>query len=91
MIQNPEHDLTLLYNDRRLADLFDVLDQLHTAASDDQLDKVTTLSKRELIACLHEFIYVAQETLNEIEGEQIRPDVVLRLLDKPHKEERSGA
>ena len=51
-----------LYIDNRLADMYDVLDQLHSAASEGQWQLMTTMSKRELLSLLNDLIYTAQET-----------------------------
>jgi hypothetical protein len=62
--------LTLLYNEARLTQLSDALDALHSAAADGTLRTVSTVSNAELIAWLHEIIYVAQETIAEIREQQ---------------------
>jgi hypothetical protein len=41
------------------------IDRLHTAASDGNLDDT---SADEIIDILHEVIYIAQETINEVES-----------------------
>jgi len=75
--------LQLLYSDARLFDLIDVLDQLHTAASEDYLHKLTTLEKSELLEVLHELVYTAQETISELEAsEQADAQPALRILPK---------
>ena len=73
--------LQLLYNDARLATLLDALDTLHTAASEDALDGVTTLSKAELMGWLCEIVYTAQETMTELQSGD-GADVTLTLLQK---------
>jgi hypothetical protein len=89
MIQNPEHQLAVLYRDQQLADLFEVLDQLHSAASEGRLSAETTLSEREMVAWLHELIYTAQQTIEEIEANQPqRTRVFLRLLEKSSSDQR---
>jgi hypothetical protein len=91
MIQNPEPEINVLYNDSRLADLFDALDELHTAASEDQLGKVTTLNNRELVAWLREFVYTAQETIQEIDHQERQVGFVLRLVEKPPRRDKRQA
>ncbi len=61
--------------DTRLSELFDVLDALHTAASQGQ---IAPLDKRELVGWLNEFVYTAQETIDEIN----KP--VLRIVERPY-------
>jgi hypothetical protein len=56
-----------LYTETKLERLVETLDELHTAASDDALGSLTSLTKAELVAWLHEVLYTAAETLNEIE------------------------
>jgi hypothetical protein len=60
-------NLQLLYNDSRLDNLLETLDELHTAASDGNLPDVTTVGKMELVGWLYELMYTAQETIREIE------------------------
>ncbi len=66
MGQSHQPNLQLLYNEVRLANLFQVLDELHTAASDGQLQTLTTLSSAEIVGWLNELTYTAQETIAEI-------------------------
>lgn len=60
-------DIKTLYTDERLNEALDLIDTLHSAASDDSLGSITTQSKRELVGMLRELIYTAQETIAEIE------------------------
>lgn len=57
----------------RLEALFQTLDDLHTAASDNQLVSMTSLSETEVVNWLKDFVYTAQETIAEIE--KARPPV----------------
>ena len=83
MIENAQL-LTLLNQDARIRDLYDVLDTLHSAASEGALPAVTAMNTAELVDWLRELIYTAQETIAEIEhtADQ-RPEPYLRVLDKP--------
>lgn len=74
------HQLQLLYNDARLADLFQALDELHSAASEGQLQVVTGLNNAEMLGWLREFVYTAQETIAEIEGGDTNPQPSLMLV-----------
>ena len=67
-----QHDLQVLRYDGRLAALFQMLEDLHTAASDGSLQGVTPLTDAELLEWLHECIYTAQETITEIEKARTR-------------------
>lgn len=69
MAQNHQPNLQVVYNDSRLASLFQSLDELHSAASDGHLPTVTPLTQAELVGWLQELIYTAQETLVEIDSE----------------------
>ncbi len=62
-----ELPLQVLYNHVRLSSLGNLLDELHTAASEGALETVTPLSNAELVSWLREIIYTAQETIAEIE------------------------
>jgi hypothetical protein len=68
MTQILQPNFQLLYNEARLAALYQALDELHSAASEERLNTVTTLNKIELLGWLHDFVYTAQETIAEIEG-----------------------
>ena len=69
---NTETNLTILYNEKYLADLFDAVDELHNAASDNRLQDATTLNDRELVAWLKELAYTTQETIEEVERRRAR-------------------
>jgi len=75
--------LNTLYADLRLAELFETMDQLHSAVSEGELETYTTLSKQDLVGLLKDVIYTAQETLSELDDAAGgRNAVVLRLMDK---------
>jgi hypothetical protein len=75
-------NIQLFYSEARLDALLQVLDELHTAASEDRLSTVTAVSKVELVGWLHELVYTANETIAEVEGRggTERPD--LNLVEK---------
>jgi hypothetical protein len=75
-------NLQLLYNTARLGDLFEALDELHSAASDGNVRAVTPLSNAELMSWLYEIIYTAQETMVEIESKNADAAVALTLVRK---------
>jgi hypothetical protein len=64
------NEFELIYNGDRLDEVLEILDDLHTAASENTLNSYTTLSKHELVAMLREMIYTAEEAINEIESKQ---------------------
>ena len=84
MIENVQL-LTMLNQDLRIRELYDVLDTLHGAASDNALPAVTSMDNAELVDWLRELIYTAQETINEIEktAANQRPEPILRILERP--------
>lgn len=71
-------ELKVLYTDAFLADLFRALDELHTAASENQVGVLSPLSEGELVGWLQDLVYTAQETIDEIE--QHKPKPLLRLV-----------
>lgn len=95
MLQPTEHKLTVLYNepvnkstDVELEDVFQMLDELHTAASEGALHSVTTLNKRDLLAWLQDVIYTAQETIAEINHHEHLQQPVLRVVERPQADKR---
>jgi len=72
--QNHQPDFQIIYNNNRLASLFQSLDELHTAASEGNLDTITPLANAELVGWLHELIYTAQETIVEISSHETQAD-----------------
>jgi len=82
MIQMTRNELMKTYSEKQLADLLDILDHLHSAASDGQIDPLTAMNKRELIAFLRDVIYTAQETITEIDKQVCYRQASLRLVEK---------
>lgn len=82
MGQSHQPNLHLLYNEMRLADLFQVLDELHTAASDGQLQNITSLTSSEIVGWLNDLAFTAQETISEIRNGEgaANPASHLRLV-----------
>ena len=72
------HDIRL--SDARMAAMFEVFDDLHTAASEGDLEAMTTLNKRELVGWLRELMFTAQETISEIEQGRMYAEPVIRLV-----------
>lgn len=71
--------LHLLINDARLSAAVDLLDELHSAASEGHLHQVSPLTPAELRGWLLELAYTVNETLAEIDCHQERSDL-LRLV-----------
>jgi len=72
------HDIRL--SDARMAAMIEVFDDLHTAASEGQLEAMTTLNNRELVGWLRELMFTAQETISEIESTRMYGEPVIRLV-----------
>jgi gluconate kinase len=70
MAQIHQPNFQIVYNDARLAGLFQSLDELHTAASEGHLATTTPLNHAELVGWLQELIYVAEQTIVEIEDQE---------------------
>lgn len=68
MFNTPLVTREFLLTDAGLAAVFAAIDELHDAASEDQISIVTPLDQRELVAWLHELAYTVQETIQEIEA-----------------------
>lgn len=57
--------------DLHLETLLNTLDDLHTAVTNGNVSEETTLSREELLGWLEDIVYTAQETINELEDEQV--------------------
>ena len=75
------HDFHL--SDARLAAMFELFDDLHTAASEGDLEAITSLNNRELVGWLRELVYTAEETITEIEKSNVYP--ALRLVTEERR------
>lgn len=83
MLQAHYSNRDFLLTDAGLAAVYEVFDDLHDAASEDQLQELTALDKRELLGWLRELVFTAQETITEIESRSARvarQEPVLRLV-----------
>jgi hypothetical protein len=88
-------DLQLRYTGDQIMDLYTLLDDLHSAASEGQIQAYTTLGEGDLLSLLHEMVYTAQETIYEIEKNRgpkssatpSRPESFLRVLPPPEKKQ----
>ena len=75
------HDIQdIRLSDARMAAMFEVFDDLHTAASEGQLEAITSLNKRELVGWLRELVFTAQETISEIESAKIGAQPAIHLV-----------
>lgn len=72
------NELQLRYADDQLNSMYDVLDELHSAVSEGQLQSMTTINEGDLVGLLRDLIYTAQETISEIEKQTKRTRTALR-------------
>jgi len=62
-------------------DMLEMMDDLHTAASDDELTEVTDMKRKELVSMLREMMYLAQETIDELQKTTMQKMPVLHLVE----------
>lgn len=62
-------------------DMLEMMDDLHTAASDDELTEVTDMKRKELVSMLREVMYLAQETIDELQKSRMQKMPVLHLVE----------
>lgn len=65
---NDQHTHTFLKTAARLMDTLEMLDGLHSAISDQQLESPSAQSQLEMIAWLQEIAFIAQEAAQELAG-----------------------
>jgi hypothetical protein len=83
MFQTQLLNREFLYTDAGLAMVFEAIDDLHDAASEGQITRLTALDKQELVGWLQELIFTAQETITELEARaahSARQEPVLYLV-----------
>lgn len=92
--------MSSLYAGDGLPDLLQMIDDLHSAVSDGELPKFTTLHPDDIAGLLEELVYVAQETLRELNEKQSATPMrtqrqqsapVLRLLPRDSNPEQRQA
>ena len=91
-ITSSSSELTLDYraDTLRMEELYEALDELHTAASEQALPTVTTMNESDLLDFLKDLIYTAQETIREIEQQagkrrqQTRPANIIEFAPAFH-------
>lgn len=75
--------IQLLPRTNRLDLAYQTMDELHSAASDGELDTFDGIQNRqELLNWLRDVIYMAQETIVEIEGDIEIDEPMLRIVEK---------
>ncbi|MCU0475157.1 MAG: hypothetical protein MUC99_03420 [Anaerolineae bacterium] len=85
--------LSTLYTGDVLPEALNLIDALHSAVSEGELARFTSLTSDEVKAALEELIYVAQETLKELQPScaptrKAAPKPILKLVqpDPTHAE-----
>lgn len=79
----------LVSNNERLNEMLEMLDELHTAASEGQATSFAGMNHQELVGLLNEIVYTAREALAEIKDHRAQFQPTLRLV--PKVEERSAS
>jgi hypothetical protein len=74
--------LQMLFNDARMADIFNALDQLHDAATERELESITSLRKTERVEWMKEYIFTAEQIIAEIEGAETPKAPSLMVLPR---------
>jgi len=90
------HDLQVVYEADQIENLYQTLDELHSAVSDGELNQITTLSESELADLLRDIVFTAQETLKELAKRQTaksqtkRPAPILQFVPAERVETRNA-
>ncbi|MCU0512373.1 MAG: hypothetical protein MUE40_07360 [Anaerolineae bacterium] len=82
MSQNRPETMLTTCGAEHLENVLDLLDELHTAASEGTVTSLTGMNQHELLSLLREVVYLAQETMEEIQQNRAQKMPVLRLIDK---------
>jgi hypothetical protein len=72
-------------------DMLELMDELHTAASDDELTDVTDMKRKELVSLLREVMYLAQETIDELQKTRVQKMPVLHLVEQQQSQVKHKA
>jgi len=68
-----------------LHDMLDMLDELHSIASEGNICDKASMSERELMSLLRDVIYTAQETMAEVQSQRKTQKPILRIVEKFEK------
>jgi len=85
MSQNRQPELELVQPTDVLGNVYDMLDQLHNAASSGEQQTFSGLSNVEALKMLQEIVYMAQETIVEIEKQRTWQQPILRIIEPKAK------
>jgi hypothetical protein len=72
-------------NVERLNETLEMLDELHDAVSEGSMTTFTDVNATELENWLREVVYMAQETLQEIQKTKTQRKPVLRIVEKVNR------
>lgn len=84
------HTNTLPCSRDALEEMLTRLDDLHTAASDNELNEATDMNRKELVSVLREMIYLAQETIEELQKMRVQKMPVLHLVEPTQVTHKAG-
>ncbi len=74
-----------------LTEMLEILDELHSVASDGQdAPHYSGMTRKELLSLLREIAFTAQETIREIQSHKTVQMPILRLVDEQQKIEKVG-
>jgi hypothetical protein len=71
-------------------DMLDMLDELHTAASENELNDATDMNRKDLVSVLREVMYLAQETIDELQKAKMQKMPVLHLVEQQQVTHKAG-
>ncbi len=72
-------------NNQRLNDLLDLLDELHSAASDATVTEFSGMTHQEVMGLLREVVYTSQETMRELQQHRKKATAFIRVAHKIEK------
>lgn len=73
-----------------LQDVLETLDELHTLASEGDALSATGMTRRELVSLLREMVFIAEETICELQAQPSAQTPILRLVDTEESIEKVG-
>lgn len=74
--------VSLPSNAEHLNEVLEMLDELHEAVSEGNMASFTDVNATELQNWLREVVYIAQETMNEIQKTNTQKKPALRIVEK---------
>lgn len=68
-----------------LNDMLEMLDELHSAASEGKGAEFAEMTHQELLSYLREVIFTAQEAMKEVQNHKKKQSPILRLVEQIEK------